>query len=222
MTKFKIHLRDRNPEMATAWKLLWKNHPAVEISSGDIFEVEPTDAIVSPANSFGFMDGGIDGYYSYRWPRVQEELQKFLANHHYGELPVGNAVIIPIPHGDENTILPGPWKRQEGQPDFKWLISAPTMRIPMDITGTVNAYLAFRAALIALLKHNEANDLEPERQITSILCPGLGTAIGKLEPKVAALQMHMAYKHILEEPLQLGSDLGNAWNMHDMLRRGVG
>ena len=33
----------------------------MQISYGDIFEGAPSaDAIVSPANSFGFMDGGID------------------------------------------------------------------------------------------------------------------------------------------------------------------
>ena len=36
-----------------------------QISEGDIFEGGPeADAIVSPANSFGFMDGGIDMVYS--------------------------------------------------------------------------------------------------------------------------------------------------------------
>src|SRR5262252_219040 len=221
MTQLRIYLRDRNPEMEKAWGLFWKDDPDVDLSTGDVFAGPITDAIVSPANSFGFMDGGIDGIYSFRWPRVQAELQKFLANHHFGELPIGNAVILPIPHGDEHTMLPGPWTRKEGQEDFKWLVSAPTMRVPMDIRGTVNAYLAFRATLIAVIRHNHNNDLEPERQINSLLCPGLGTAIGMMEPKVAALQMFTAYQHILKEPFDIGADLGNAWNMHDMLRRGV-
>jgi hypothetical protein len=34
------------------------------------------------------------------------------------------------------------------------VISAPTMRIPRDVADTVNAYLAFRAALRAVLDHN--------------------------------------------------------------------
>ena len=37
----------------------------LQISYGDIFKGAPAaDAIVSPANSFGFMDGGIDYAYS--------------------------------------------------------------------------------------------------------------------------------------------------------------
>lgn len=35
---------------------------------------------------------------------------------------------------------------------IKYLISAPTMRIPADIRGTVNAYLAFRATLIESMR----------------------------------------------------------------------
>lgn len=36
----------------------------------------------------------------------------------------------------------------EGKP-IKYLISAPTMRIPMDVDTTPNAYLAFRAVILA-------------------------------------------------------------------------
>ena len=35
-----------------------------------------------------------------------------------------------------------------GQP-IRYLISAPTMRIPLDVSKTVNAYLAFRAIIRA-------------------------------------------------------------------------
>jgi hypothetical protein len=32
---------------------------------------------------------------------------------------------------------------------IKWLISAPTMRVPEDVSNTVAAYLAFRAVILA-------------------------------------------------------------------------
>ena len=53
----------------------------------------------------------------------------------------GDAIIIPTypPDADEN--------KEEGS--IKYLISAPTMRVPMNVSETVNAYLAFRACLIA-------------------------------------------------------------------------
>jgi len=39
-------------------------------------------------------------------------------------------------------------KFNEGQP-IKYLISAPTMRVPWDISETANAYLAFRGIILA-------------------------------------------------------------------------
>ena len=49
------------------------------------------------------------------------------------------------------------------------------MRVPRDVADTLNAYLAFRAALRAVIAHN-ASDRAP---IRTVLCPGLATAIGK-------------------------------------------
>jgi len=138
-----IHLRDLGEALVDAWHREFKGVPEVTVSHGDIFPnqtgpVAPgdpidikADAIVSPANSFGFMDGGIDAVYSYQLGSgLQERLQALIARDHGGELPVGMAVIVPTAH-----------------PDIPWCISAPTMRVPRDVSDTVNAYLAFRAAL---------------------------------------------------------------------------
>jgi len=127
----KIYLRDINPGMTEAWKLWFGEIEDVEISTGDIFGGPKADAIISPANSFGFMDGGIDLAYSgkFGWG-LQKRLQEKLKKEYYGELPIGQAVIVPT----ENQDIP-------------YCISAPTMRIPMFVQGTMNAYYAFRAAL---------------------------------------------------------------------------
>ena len=60
----------------------------VEIYKGSILKVN-CDAVVSPANSYGFMDGGIDMLYSryFGW-KVQERLQHKIQTKHYGELLV--------------------------------------------------------------------------------------------------------------------------------------
>jgi O-acetyl-ADP-ribose deacetylase (regulator of RNase III) len=168
----KLILRDRNPELVEAWQVHFRNLPNVEIGCGDIFDIA-AEAIVSPANSFGFMNGGIDGAYAARFGiGLQNRLQQYLLDHHNGELIVGEAVKIPI----EN--------------DFRyyWLISAPTMRVPMDISGTVNAYLAMRAVL----------RLATREKMGSVLCPGLGTAIGRMDPMIAAYQMREAYRIVIE------------------------
>jgi O-acetyl-ADP-ribose deacetylase (regulator of RNase III) len=67
---------------------------SVEVGQGDIFETK-ADAIVSPANSFGYMDGGIDAVYLERFGAgLQARLQAVLREEHHGELPVGHAVVV--------------------------------------------------------------------------------------------------------------------------------
>jgi O-acetyl-ADP-ribose deacetylase (regulator of RNase III) len=161
----------------------------VRTSCGDIFSAKAgpvaasdpvdikADAIVSPANSFGFMDGGIDALYTYQFgDGLQQRLQARIAEEHGGELPVGMAVIVPTQH-----------------PDIPWCISAPTMRVPRDVAETVNAYLAFRAALRAVLAHNAAG----LPRISTLLCPGLATAVGHMPVARCARQMRVAWDHVL-------------------------
>jgi hypothetical protein len=61
--KFEIYLRDMNNTIADEWKKEFSGCDGVYVSCGNIFDLK-ADAIISPANSFGFMDGGIDRYYS--------------------------------------------------------------------------------------------------------------------------------------------------------------
>jgi hypothetical protein len=76
-------------------------------------------------------------------------LQDVIKIEHSGELLVGDAIIIPAypPDTDYNK-LDIPPICNEGKP-IKYLISVPTMRVPSDVSKTVNAYLAFRATLLA-------------------------------------------------------------------------
>ena len=173
---FKVHLRDISAAVVGAWNHAFADVADVLVSQGDIF-AHQADAIVSPANSFGFMDGGIDLLYSkyFGWS-LQNDLQALLAEQHFGELPVGQAVVVATGHSS-----------------IPFLVSAPTMRIPADISATVNVYLAFRAALIAVLAHN-AHARTP---IQTLLVPGLGTGIGAVAPVAAARQMRLAYDAII-------------------------
>lgn len=174
-----IHLRDLNSRLVDAWEKQFADEPDVQVSAGDIFGVR-CDGIVSPANSFGYMDGGIDLAYSHHFGwELQSRLQAVLQEHHGGELPVGQAVIVAT-----------------GNEDIPWLISAPTMRVPRDVGDSVNAYLAFRAALRAVEEHNRISD----QPIRSVLCPGLATAIGRMPPERCALQMHAALLSVRGQP----------------------
>ncbi|WP_224241164.1 macro domain-containing protein [Hyalangium gracile] len=188
-----LHLRDLSAGLVEAWRQEFSGLSGITISQGDIFSERAgpvsasdpidirADAVVSPANSFGFMDGGIDLVYTYQLgPQVQERLRALLEEQHGGELPVGQAVIVPT-----------------GHPDIPWCISATTMRVPTDVSDTVNAYLAMRAALLAVLEHNRRG-LEP---IRTVLCPGLGTAVGRMPPQRCARQMREAWvRTVLDKP----------------------
>jgi len=117
-----IYLRDRNTQLTQCWEQVFANVDDVHVSCGDIFddgEHMNVDAIVSPANSFGFMDGGIDYVYSefFGW-KMQDHLQRVLWQKHHGELLVGQAVVIDIREDNPDTPIP-------------YLISAPTMRTPL-------------------------------------------------------------------------------------------
>lgn len=171
-------LIDQNSQMISAWNKYFSNIENVTILKGDITTVH-VDAIVSPANSFGFMDGGVDNAISLRlgWD-LQVELQKKIKELPEGELLVGKSLILET--GDE--FIP-------------YLISSPTMRVPMsfNIATSVNAYLAMKSTLIAARNH-------PKIEYVSIT--GFCTGVGRMSFEMAAHQMYQAYKEIeLEEKM---------------------
>lgn len=193
MSNLKIFLRDIDHGIVQAWTHHFAGLDNVEIDEGDIFR-RSADAVVSPANSFGFMDGGIDMAYTRRlgW-ELSASLQDLIHAEHDGELPVGQAVILPT-----------------HDLDFPWLVSAPTMRVPQDVSGTPNAYLAFRAALRAVREHN----MSSAAPIRSLLCPGLGTAIGQMHPDVCARQMRDAFDAVVLGQAPRFGRLWDAKNRH--------
>jgi O-acetyl-ADP-ribose deacetylase (regulator of RNase III) len=197
----KLYLRDRSPDVVAAWREHFEGARNVDISEGDIFDGAPTaDAIVSPANSFGYMDGGIDAVYAQRFgPQTAGRLQTLIKAAWDGELPVGCAAIVET---DDRAI--------------PYLVSAPTMRVPMDVSETVNAYLAFRAALIAV---REANRRKPG-MIKSVLCPGLCTFFGHMSPKKSARQMRFAHRVIAEGETSLVDQAGKILLTHRELAAG--
>lgn len=110
----KIQLIDWNEEMCSQWELHFKDSNDVMIHCGDFFSLE-TDCVVSPANSFGYMDGGLDMAISDKlgW-QVQEKLQKQIKEKYFGELLVGQAELVETDFAE-----------------IPFCISAPTMRVPM-------------------------------------------------------------------------------------------
>src|SRR3954469_11552482 len=97
MLDVQLYLRDRSPDVVAAWREHFEGARNVDISEGDIFagDAPTADAIVSPANSFGYMDGGIDGVYMQHFgPEMVARLQTLIKAAWNGELPVGCAAIV--------------------------------------------------------------------------------------------------------------------------------
>ena len=54
-----MHLIDRDPALVRAWREVFRDRDEVTVHEDDYF-AHPAAAMVSPANSFGIMDGGLD------------------------------------------------------------------------------------------------------------------------------------------------------------------
>lgn len=185
---------DTNARMVDAWRDFFRNETKVSIVEGDITSLS-VDAIVSPANSFGFMDGSLDHAISERlgW-HIEKELQMKIKTLPEGELLIGKTLTLET--GDKN---------------IPFIISAPTMRIPtnFNIDTSINAYLAMKAILIAS---------EADERISTIAIPGLCTGVGRMNPIISARQMFNAYEEIVLGKKMDFKNFGEAqkhhWNLN--------
>ncbi|EBR8491967.1 phage tail protein, partial [Salmonella enterica subsp. enterica serovar Hull] len=120
--------------------------------------------MVSAANSFGLMDGGVDAAITaYLGPQLQERVQQNIIREYLGEQPVGTAFVI-----------------ETGNSKYPWLVHAPTMRVPLIIDGTDAVYNATRAALLAIFQHNKSAG--EDRKIKSVVFPAMGAGCGQVSP----------------------------------------
>ncbi len=172
----RLSLGDLNPQVAGALAEAFVDVGAVEVVEGNLLELA-CDAIVSPANSFGDMSGGIDkAIDDFHKGAAQEAVRRAISEHYLGELPVGAALIVEVPG-----------RR------FRFVVAAPTMRIPGSVVRTINAYLAMRATLVAVLRFNAQH----QQPLRTLAIPGLATGVGGLSPREAAEQMWTAYDNVV-------------------------
>lgn len=171
-----ITLCDSFLPLVESWQAYFSGLPNVAVTCDSIFTLE-ADALVSPANSFGRMDGGLDAQIvEFLGEDLESEVQEMIRERHDGELVVGHAEVVITQ-----------------APQFPFLVVAPTMRVPQNISRTVNSYLAFRAALRAVLAFNDLHG----GIIQTLLVPGLGTDNGFMPPLRAARQMRAAYDVVM-------------------------
>jgi O-acetyl-ADP-ribose deacetylase (regulator of RNase III) len=167
--------------MASAWDTVAAGRDRVRVHRGSVTELT-VDCVVSPANSFGWMRGGIDGVYA-RWlPGIEDRVRAAVREQARGELPVGETVIVAT-----------------GVPAPAWLISAPTMRRPGERLHAGGA-AAGQAARAVLRRWRDGllPDGRPVRDVVgSLALPGLGTGVGGLAPTVCARQVARALDELL-------------------------
>lgn len=127
---------------------------------------------VSPANSIGFMDGGIDYALSrIIFPGIEKRVMRYIR--YNGKinllgikyLPIGSSIIF----------------NDEENPNKK-LIVAPTMLKPHDVSKTNNCYYATMAVLYNILMNNKETDCEI---ILTSMCCGYGNM--KIEDSINQL-----------------------------------
>lgn len=193
---FKLILVDPNPNVTTALKLQFKGFRKVEIVTSRFEDLPVFDCMVSAANSFGLMDGGVDlaiiGFFGVE---LLDRVHARILDEFLGEQPIGTSVII-----------------ETGHSTHPFLAHTPTMRVPMPIAMTDQVYLAMWAMLLAVRKHN----LNSDRLIRTVACPGLGTATGRVPADEAARQMALAYRHFLYPPELI------SWPMAQERQRAIG
>lgn len=163
-----LWLVDINADLVAVWEKEFKKFSEVNVLHGNILELAE-NTIVSPGNSYGFMDGGIDRLYiEYFGIHLQTEVMKAVSYRPEGYLPVGTGAFI-----------------LTGDPQIPYMIAAPTMMTP----GPVKSANCF-FAMIAVLKVAYQN----RKAVQKVFCPGLATGIGKVHPHLAAKEMANAYR----------------------------
>lgn len=203
----KITLLDNNSDMCACWNSVLKEYnyaeenyfPNVEVVNQDIVEYLRENnnhliGIVSPANSFGLMDGGYDGairrYFEEDYnidiiPYVQEHIkEKF-----WGEQPVGTSTLVKLP-------VVG-----------SYVLHTPTMIRPSIITDPRVVYHCARSCILEALR----------TECTHIVIPAFGGCCGKVDKKVVAEYMLAAIETFRYRPsVKTWRDVYHAHILNDL------
>ncbi|GAA3050021.1 macro domain-containing protein [Streptomyces glomeratus] len=169
----RVVLTDINTAVVEAWRAAFADTPEIEIRKGSILD-EDADAWVSPTNSRGRMDGGVDAVIKrYLGAGIQLRVQKAIHSRFAGALPVGSAVCVP-----------------SGAVKPRFLISTPTMEASsQNVSETLNVALACAAAFQAI---HQQNNRAPG-SIRSVALVGMGAQTGRVPARVCANLMWSGY-----------------------------
>ncbi len=171
--RIKVMLCDINPSMIAAWRETFEENPEVEIIHGSMLD-QKVSAWVSPTNSKGSMDGGLDAVIkNYLGTGIEKKVKAQIGSLYHGAMPVGFATCV-----------------ETGKDLPRYLISTPTMvGSSEDISDGMNVALACAAAFQAV---HQQHAREPN-SVRAICLPGLGAATGRTPVEICADLMWTAY-----------------------------
>jgi len=192
-----VFLLDINPNMTKEWEKCFMNEGNVQVVCED-FECfmrkhHENIAIVSPANSYGIMDGGYDGAITeYFGDSVQKQVQKMIQEQYLGEQPVGTVLVISI----------------DKEKKIK-LLHIPTMKVPEPIIDTQIIYNCMRQAIVTAMMDDN---------IENIVIPAFGALTGQVPADIVAKQMYAAF---LQIKMQIENDNPRTESWNNVLRQNL-
>ncbi|MEV3987497.1 macro domain-containing protein [Streptomyces sp. NPDC049837] len=186
-SQLRVVLTDTNSNVVQAWRAAFADTPGIEIRKGSILD-EKVDAWVSPTNSRGRMDGGVDAAIKrYLGAGIQLRVQRAIRDRFAGSLPVGSAVCVP-----------------SGAVNPKFLISTPTMeQSSQNVSETLNVALACAAAFQAIHRQNT----RVPGSIESVALVGMGARTGRVPARVCANLMWTGYTLFNDYSFESDDDL---------------
>ena len=171
-----VYLLAMQPELANAFAQVFSDADGIIIAREDFasfMDRHPeVTGIVSPANSFGLLSGGLDkAIRDYLGKELQDAVRERIKNEWFGEQTVGTSLTVDIP----------------GCPAKK-LLHTPTMRTPLKIMDDLIVYSCMRSALIEAIKND----------VAAMVVPAFGGGSGQLPVEVIAHHMRLAWDQITE------------------------
>jgi O-acetyl-ADP-ribose deacetylase (regulator of RNase III) len=193
VSEFQVKTAVKNKEDIKVIERAFAGLPCIKVRTESICNTTHP-CLITAGNSFGKMDGGVDGmintFLSSHTPGeyVQQWVELAIRQKCGGELGVGQAIAVTsVKH-----------------PKVHVLVYASTMRVPESVADTLNAYTAFRSALVQAALAG----------MSSVASPLLCTGAGEMSVDKACRQMRAAYESLL-----IGGETGMSWpDIHERHR----
>jgi O-acetyl-ADP-ribose deacetylase (regulator of RNase III) len=201
ISAFQHALAQRWPETSTTPK------PTITIVNTSLRQVPSStkfDLIVSPANSYGFLDGAFDDAISrafcppkHPYDTLTQAAQRVLYERWRGFAPPGTCTLVPFP---DKLIGENEW-------GCRWVAICPTMRSPDRVNWDREVVYECVWSLLCQVEGWNRGCRREER-IESVLITPLATGVGRVSAEKWAAQFVLAMRHFvyaLQRPERLAA-----------------